>query len=61
MADSGRIQAFAAKERLLDELARCAALTDIEVAHSDADDALIAYIDDPEVTVAYEQITKWYA
>lgn len=34
---------------------------DEEVAHADADKALLDYIDDPEITKAYEAIPKWYA
>lgn len=34
---------------------------DEERDHVDADGALIDYINDPEITAAYEAITKWYA
>lgn len=34
---------------------------DIEGQHDTADKALIAYINDPEITEAYEAIEKWYA
>jgi len=34
---------------------------DQEMAHVYADEALIAFINDPEVTAAYEAIPKWYA
>jgi hypothetical protein len=34
---------------------------DLEVAHSNADDALLAYIGDPEITSAFYSVTKWYA
>jgi hypothetical protein len=30
-------------------------------SHAWADDALLEYINDPEVTRAYGEITKWYA
>jgi hypothetical protein len=33
---------------------------DPEIAHSNADQALLDYINDEEVTVAYEAIEKWY-
>lgn len=29
-------------------------------AHQLADKALIKYIDDPEITTAFEEIDKWY-
>ena len=35
--------------------------SDPEIEHGDADDALIAYIADPEIKAAYEKIGKWYA
>lgn len=34
---------------------------DIELVHIEADNALIEYINDPEIKKAYEEIPKWYA
>lgn len=34
---------------------------DIEIQHSFADQALLDYVGDPEITAAYEAIEKWYA
>ena len=34
---------------------------DKEANHSDADDLLIEYINDPKITEAYNKIEKWYA
>lgn len=34
---------------------------DQEGAHVRADEALLEYIDDPEITEAFEAIEKWYA
>ena len=34
---------------------------DVEDNHGRADDLLLAYIDDEEVTDVYESILKWYA
>ena len=34
---------------------------DHEVMHSNCDDALLEYINDPEITAAFNQGTKWYA
>ena len=36
-------------------------LISTEQAHRDADAALLAYIDDLEVTLAFEAIERWYA
>jgi hypothetical protein len=51
------------KEELLEKLEQCAELDkrDPEAAHSDADELLIDYIDDPEIKEAYESFGKWYA
>lgn len=34
---------------------------DAEIEHGSADDLLIRYINDQDVTDAYERITRWYA
>lgn len=49
------------KEELLMVLKECVENTDTECAHADADDALISYINDPEIAEAYAAIGKWYA
>lgn len=42
--------------RLRDEVS-----ADPESGHLEADRALLEFIDDPEVTEAFEAIAKWYA
>ncbi len=49
------------KEQLIQRLKDLQEFGDIEVAHSMADKALIAYINDPEVTKLFEEMEKWYA
>jgi hypothetical protein len=49
------------KEELLAILAKCAESGDTEVAHVDADNALLAYIGDVDIITAYFLIDKWYA
>lgn len=34
---------------------------DYECAHSDADDALVEFINDADIEEAYNKIGKWYA
>lgn len=34
---------------------------DPEVAHSEADDLLLAYINEPDVEAAFNDVEKWYA
>ncbi len=35
--------------------------SDVENDHADADDLLLAYINDKEISEMYEAIDKWYA
>lgn len=34
---------------------------DYETLHIDADEALLEYINDPEITEAFESVRRWYA
>ena len=34
---------------------------DTEVGHGEADRALVNFINDPDITAAYDAIDKWYA
>jgi len=58
-----RVQPFD-KQGLLDVLKKlgpdCPNGQDYEVTHSDADDALIEYINDAEIAEAYGKVGKWY-
>ena len=49
------------KDELLAILQRCGKTSDWEAAHGDADDALIAYINDLAIAEAYRAVGKWYA
>ena len=49
------------KDELLAKLREIADNLDTEVAHGDADDALLAFIGDDEIREAYDAIDKWYA
>lgn len=49
------------KESLLNALRECRDSGDTEGAHSDADDALLAFIGDAEIKEAYREVPKWYA
>lgn len=35
--------------------------SDVEANHCDADSLLLDYINDPEITEAYDKVEKWYA
>ncbi|MDD4888360.1 MAG: hypothetical protein PHU85_00390 [Phycisphaerae bacterium] len=37
------------------------AAVDCERAHKEADDALLEYVNDAEISAAFELIEKWYA
>jgi hypothetical protein len=50
------------KQELITELNKIAKMSgDIEVDHIKADDLLLKYINDNEVTTAFNNILKWYA
>ena len=52
------------KAAVMYELKRCELEStegDRESAHSDADDALLKFINDNEIKQAYDNIKKWYA
>lgn len=49
------------KEELLKRLKELQGEGDTEAAHSIADNLLIEFINDPDITEAYEAIDKWYA
>mgnify|MGYP001581603131 CR=1 FL=1 len=50
-----------AKATLLKALRKALLSNDTEGAHVDADEALIVFINDPEITTAYYAVPKWYA
>jgi hypothetical protein len=49
------------KEQLLAKLKECAYMDDPERAHGEADDALLEYINDAEITAVFNAFDKWYA
>lgn len=49
------------KAELIKILKECQKNTDYEVAHSDADDALLNYIADSQIKRAYNKVKKEYA
>lgn len=49
------------KDELLERLRECAQDSDREAAHGAADEALLDYIDDFEITDTYNEVDKWYA
>jgi len=49
------------KRYLLDRLYEIQTNRDREVAHIEADEALLIYINDVDITAAYNDIDKWYA
>ena len=49
------------KDELIEKLKELSKIGDTEMAHHDADDLLISYINDEEISEAYGNIGKWYA
>jgi len=48
------------KAKLLRELKKLADIPDKEITHERADNLLLEYIDDKEITEAYEKLERWY-
>jgi hypothetical protein len=53
-----QLKAIAAEQ---DERREPGGYTDLEGGHGEADDILLALINDGEVTAAYQKIGKWYS
>lgn len=49
------------RQELLARLRECEANEDTEIAHTNADRALLDFIGDSEIAAAYEAVGKWYA
>lgn len=49
------------KDELLKKLEDLRASNDPEVAHYEADQALLEYIGDDDIEKTYDKIKKWYA
>ena len=49
------------KDELLAKMHELQTNDDTEIAHSEADDALLEYINDIDITAAYACVDKWYA
>ncbi len=51
------------KSELIEKLKSLAELSehDEERAHGEADEVLLQYINDPDVSEAFEKIDRWYA
>jgi hypothetical protein len=49
------------KANLIADLVRLQGSGDTEGQHAEADNLLIAYIDDLDIEFAYDAIEKWYA
>ena len=49
------------KKELLEKMKELAKNSDYEMAHIEADNLLLLYIDDEEIIESYENIGKWYA
>ena len=49
------------KDELLEKLTWLAMSDDIEDAHGKVDDALLDYINDPDITKAFNDVPRWYS
>ena len=49
------------KERTIKLLKSLQSNNDTEIAHSEADDILLEYINDKDIEREYKKVPKWYA
>lgn len=49
------------RKELIEALRELANLKDAELAHEEADELILNYINDPVIEKAYEEVPKWYA
>jgi hypothetical protein len=49
------------RENLLKLLEELSNLKDVEIAHAEADEALLNFINDRDIAKAFEKIEKWYS
>ena len=49
------------REELIKELRELSELEDVELAHAEADELILSYVNDPVIEQAYEEVPKWYA
>jgi len=49
------------KEELIFKLKNLIDSADSEDAHIEADNALVEFIGDPDIAIAFSEIRKWYA
>jgi len=49
------------KELLLKRLSKCKDNNDHHKGHEEADEALLEYINDEDITEAFDDIIKWYS
>jgi hypothetical protein len=49
------------KKEAIEKLKAAAKTFDADTAHRDADDILVQYIKDPQITRAYKAVPKWYS
>lgn len=48
------------RQELLNKLKELADIEDTAIAHSEADELLLNYINDPEIEKAFEEVPQWY-
>lgn len=49
------------KQELIEKLKELHSSVDYEIAHIEADNLLIEYINDEDIMKAFEQVPRWYA
>jgi len=49
------------RAELLEKLKELSQLKDTELAHSEADELILSYVNDPEIEKAFEEVPSWLA
>lgn len=49
------------RDETIARLKELSELGDVEVAHCEADELLVNYINDSKITKAFEEVSKWYS
>ena len=58
--DNGKHRVGISKAEALAILQELAGLQDIEVAHAEADETVLKYLNDKDIEKAFEEVPRWY-
>ena len=59
--ENGKRKIGISKAEAIAVLQELAGLQDVEIAHAEADEALLMYLNDKDIQEAFEEVPRWYA